>query len=414
MKFSVSSSVRTAKQTRWALFAAIALACNVLVRSAPIAYTLTVLAKTGDTIGRKTLTGFKLPSFGANSPAINAGGTVAFYATYSEGAFVGEGIFTQASLLLKTGDAVRGQTLDGIGFVPALNDSGTVAVRGLQSSRGSVILSSSTVLSKVGNTIGGQTLDDFGPPAINNKGGVAFVASFSGGTGIFTQTALLAKSGQSIAGQKLERFSPPAINDDGMVAFQSWLSGRSATAILTPTSVLVKAGDTIAGKTLTNLFFGSALNSSGTVAFIGVFPGGTGIFTQNALLVQAGESIGGLTLSTFGYPVINQSGVVAFFATYPGGMGVFTQTSLIAKTGDTICGKTLIGLGQPAINSGGTVAFAASFSDGSSAIILARPTMVPTHVSPGWSDEPSSCEPGANGEASHEGTPSRQRVWRCF
>jgi hypothetical protein len=199
-----------------------------------------------------------------------------------------------------------------------------------------------------------------------------------------------------------------------MVAFQSWLSGRSATAILTPTSVLVKAGDTIAGKTLTNLFFGSALNSSGTVAFIGVFPGGTGIFTQNALLVQAGESIGGLTLSTFGYPVINQSGVVAFFATYPGGMGVFTQTSLIAKTGDTICGKTLIGLGQPAINSGGTVAFAASFSDGSSAIILARPTMVPTHVSPGWSDEPSSCEPGANGEASHEGTPSRQRVWRCF
>ena len=110
---------------------------------------------------------------------------------------------------------------------------------------------------------------------------------------------------------------------------------------------------------------------------MGVFSGGTGVFTQNALLVQAGDTIGGQTLTSFGYPVINDSGVVAFFATYPGGAGIFTQTSLIAKTGDTICGRTLIGLGQPAINSGGAVAFAALFSDRSSAVILARPVMVP-------------------------------------
>src|SRR6476620_631505 len=62
--------------------------------AAPINYTLTVVAKTGDTISGKTLTGFKLPSLGANSPAINASGRVAFYATYSEGVYVGEGIFT--------------------------------------------------------------------------------------------------------------------------------------------------------------------------------------------------------------------------------------------------------------------------------------------------------------------------------
>jgi hypothetical protein len=101
--------------------------------------------------------------------------------------------------------------------------------------------------------------------------------------------------------------------------------------------VLVKAGDTICGKTLNDLFFGPALNSGGTVAFMGVFSGGTGIFTQNALLVQAGDTIGGQTLTSFGYPVINDSGIVAFYATYPGGAGIFTQTSLIAKTGDTIC-----------------------------------------------------------------------------
>jgi len=376
MKSIVNSSFWKARKTRWPVLALIALAWNVPASAAPISYTFTMVAKTGDTIDGKTLAGFKQPSFGPISPAINAGDGVAFYATYSEGALVGEGIFTPASLVLKTGDAVSGQTLDGISFVPALNDGGTVVVRGLLSSQRSAILSSRTLLAEAGDTIGGKTLNDVGLPAINNKGAVAFGASFSGGTGIFTQTALLTKSGQSIAGQTLDSFGPPAINDQGMVAFQSWLSGNITTAILTPTSVLVKAGDTIGGKTLTDLFFGPALNSSGTVAFIGVFSGGTGIFTQNALLVQAGDSIGGQTLTTFGYPVINGSGIVAFFATYPGGAGVFTQTSLIAKTGDTICGRTLIGLGQPAINSGGTVVFAALFSDGSSAIILARPTIV--------------------------------------
>ena len=140
--------------------------------------------------------------------------------------------------------------------------------------------------------------------------------------------------------------------------------------------MLVKVGDTIGGKTLTDLFFGPALNSSGTVAFMGVFSGGTGVFTQNALLVQAGDTIGGQTLTSFGYPVINDSGMVAFFATYLRWAGIFTQTSLIAKTGDTIRGRTLIGLGQPAINSGGAVAFTALFSDRSSAVIVARPAMV--------------------------------------
>jgi len=114
------------------------------------------------------------------------------------------------------------------------------------------------------------------------------------------------------------------------------------------------------------------------VAFTGVFSQGTGIFTQNELLVQAGDTIGGRTLTSFGSPVINDSGRVAFFATYEGGAGIFTQTSLIAKTGDTICGKTLIALGQPAINSGGAVAFTALFSDRSSAVILARPVLVPS------------------------------------
>jgi hypothetical protein len=352
----------------------IAMAWTVGTDAAPITYTLTVAAKTRDTIGGKTLTGFKLPSLGANSPAINGRGNVAFYATYSEGIYVGEGIFTPTDLVVETGKTICGQTLYGIGFAPALNDSGTVVFQGLLSSQTLAILTSTMFLAESGHKIGGHTPTSFGVPAINNNGTVAFLGSFSGGTGVFTQTALLAKSGDSIGGQTLATFGAPAINDRGTVAFQSWPSGRIATAILTPTAVLVKTGDTIGGKILTDLFFGPTLNANGTVAFIGAFSGGTGVFTEKALLVQAGDTIGGQTLTSFGSPVINDRGIVAFFATYPGGAGIFTQTELIAKTGDSIGGKTLIDLGQPAINSSGAVAFAALFSDRSSAIILARPT----------------------------------------
>jgi hypothetical protein len=140
--------------------------------------------------------------------------------------------------------------------------------------------------------------------------------------------------------------------------------------------VLVKTGDSIDGKTLTDLLFGPTLNSTDTIAFIGTFAGGTGIFTQKALLVRSGDTIGGQMLTSFGLPVIDDSGTVAFFGTYPGGEGIFTQSSVITKTGDVLSGRKLIGLGQPAMNRSGEVAFAAQFSDGSSAIVLARPTIV--------------------------------------
>lgn len=386
MRYALKSQLRKVKQTPWALPLAIMLVLSVPVRGNPLSYTLTVVAKTGDTIDGKTLTGFKLPSFGANPPAINASGRVAFYATYSEGAFVGEGIFTSTSLVLKTGDAVNGQTLEGISFVPAISDNGTVIVHGLLSSQKLAVLSSTTLLAESGDVIGGQKLTSIGVPAVNNKGAVAFVGSFSGGTGIFTQTALLAKSSEAIAGQELASFGPPVINDQGMVAFQGWLSGDAGTAIFTPAAPLVKVGDTICGRRLTDLFFGRALNASGTVAFVGVFPGGTGVFTQKDLLLQAGDTIGGQTLTTFGYPVINDAGIVAFFATYEGGAGIFTQSSLIAKTGDMIAGKTLTDLGQPVINRSGAVVFAGLFSDGSSAIMLARPIL-------GSAESRTSCSP---------------------
>ena len=357
---------------------AITLVLVVALRGDPTTYTLTMVAKTGDTIDGKTLTGFKLPSFGPNQPAINARGRVAFYATYSKGAFVGEGVFTPTSLVLKDGDSVSGQILEEISFVPAINESDIVVVQGLLSSQKLAVLSATTLLAESGDVIGGQKLTGINSPAINDKGVVVFVGSYPDGTGIFTQTALLARSSQLIAGQELASFGPPVINNQGVVAFQGWLPGGTSTGIFTPTAALVKVGDTICGKTLTDLFFNRALNASGMVAFVGAFQAGTGVFNQKNLLVQTGDTIGSEALTTFGYPVINDRGIVAFFATFPGGTGIFTQSSLVAKTGDRISGKRLTGFGQPAINRDGAVVFAGLFSDGSSAIILAKPTKEPS------------------------------------
>jgi hypothetical protein len=333
------------------------------------------MAKTGDLINGKTLTGFTLPSFGPSSPVINNNGTVVFYATCSEGEFAGEGMFTPDSVLVTTGDVVDGQTLEGINIVPAQNDAGRVVLRALLPSQALAILTSNAVLIRTGERIGGEILTDVGLPAINNHGEIAFVGAFESGTGIFTPTARLAKSGESIAGQTLLSFGPPAINDRGTVAYQAWLSGRIATAILTQRGVLVKVGDTISGKTLTDLLFGPALNAYDIVAFAGTFRGGTGVFTQDALLVQSGDKIGGQELTGFGLPVINDRGTVAFFGTFPGGAGIFTQSSLVVRTGDKVNGRTVIGLGQPAINDGGELAFTAVFSDDSSAVVLAQPEM---------------------------------------
>jgi hypothetical protein len=386
---SIDRPVRRLQTTRVLsslLFFTLALILSYPASAAVGGYDLAIVVKTGDVISGKTLTGFHPPSLGANSPAVDCHGGLAFYATYSEGALVGEGVFTPASLVLKAGDEVEGQALDGISLDPALNDGGTIVVRGFRGAETIAMVISKTSCTRIGKTIGGLTLTDFASPAINKGGAVAFIGSFSGGTGIFTPTALLAKSGEPIGGVTPANFGPPAVNNGRTVAFQSWLSAPGATAILTPTAVLVKTGDTIGGKTLTDLFFGPALNSNGTVAFGGAFAGGTGVFTQKAMLVRSGDTIGGKTLTSFGLPMIDDSGTVAFFGTYPGGEGIFTQSSVIAKVGDQVGGKTLTGFGQPAMTSAGTVAFAALFSDGSSAIVLARPKALipaPESATPG-------------------------------
>jgi hypothetical protein len=60
---------------------------------------------------------------------------VAFFGTYPGGA----GVFTQTSLIAKTGDTICGRTLLGVGQ-PAINSGGEVAFAGLFSDGSSAII----------------------------------------------------------------------------------------------------------------------------------------------------------------------------------------------------------------------------------------------------------------------------------
>jgi hypothetical protein len=87
----------------------------------------------GGTIAGKTLT-----FGGAGPPAINGSGTVVFQATFD--GFTGAGIFTPSTLLAKTGDTVGGKTLTTITGPASINDRGVVVFLGSFADSSSAII----------------------------------------------------------------------------------------------------------------------------------------------------------------------------------------------------------------------------------------------------------------------------------
>ena len=90
-----------------------------------------------------------------------------------------------------------------------------------------------TIVAQPGDTIGGKTLTGVGAPSINNRGVVAFPASFSGSVGIFTQSALVVQTGDTIGGKTLADIGgAPSINDLGDVAFLGFFTDGTYRLIL--------------------------------------------------------------------------------------------------------------------------------------------------------------------------------------
>jgi hypothetical protein len=300
-----------------------------------------LLVKTGDTIDGLTPLDF-------GTPVLNDRGTVAFIGTY-ESLGLQSAIFethesedcahVKSEVLVKAGDMIAGHTLGGFG---------------------------STVTAQ---------------PAIDNRGRVFFWAFFDSGTGagIFMPSALLVSTQER----------NPSTDGHGNVVIMNFTSNGGG--IFTQSSPLVESGDIIQGLTLLSFGDGPAVNHRGTVAFIGTFDDQSvsqvGIFTtreidgrpgdHSRLLVRTGDIIDGLTLTGLFSPIaINAPGTVAFAGIFSGGTGIFTQSALVAREGDIVDANVLgdlLVLRHQDINNAGEIVFEARFSDGSTGIILAEP-----------------------------------------
>lgn len=345
-------------------------------KAAPVVYVFSEVAKVGDGIAGKTITGFHLPSLPVAAPAISSRNVV-FYATFSGGGLAGEGLLTPNSLIVKTGDTIGGTSLLGTSLPFAVNDSGQLVFQATISG-GAGIFTTTSLLAKTGDSIGGQTLTGVSVPAINSGGAVVFQGSFVGGAGVFTPTSVLAKTGDVIGGQTLTNLlAGPAISDGGTVVYLADFAG--GPGIFTQNALLAKHTDTIGGRLLDGPFFSllsPSISAAGTVTFVYQDAQFGGIFTPSALLVKTGDVIENTAITGFAStPRMDSLGNVVFRATFAGGIGVFTQNAAVAKSGDRILGKVLTSVGPPAVSADGRIAFVGSFTNAPDAVIVAQPAL---------------------------------------
>ena len=352
-------------------------------------FQLSVIAKSGDTVaGQHILAVF--------SPVINDTGTVSYEANFGTSS---GGIFTATALLVQDGQSLGGVSLSPIvSPMGGMNSTGTV-VFSAQGSR--ALFTQSSVLVKSGDVISGKALQTFFGSSINDSGTVAFYAITTGGSdGIFTTSGSVAQPGDTIGGVLVTSFAPALtqIDNSGRITFGGRYSGGTGV-FQSNNSKVAKTGDVISGITLSD-FGNFSVSRAGRIAFQATFgSGGSGIFLPTGVVAKTGDVIGGQTLTGLSDPAVNDSGTTAFLGqTSSSTNGVFSQGTLLAKSGDNIGGKVVSYISAPlSINSGGVVTFVANFNDGTSAVVEAIPLQVPQAAPFGSVDTPANNITGVTG-----------------
>jgi hypothetical protein len=333
-------------------------------------YSLNILAKTGDVVDGQQL-GLILDT------AINDPGEVAFTAYCTPGLL---GIFTLSRVVTLVNAVIGGKTLTGFGTV-AINNQGSMAFQGASVQPGPIfedgVFTLSRLLATTGSVIGGKTLINSGSPTINERGKVVFQGVYAAGQGIFTPSEALIKAGDVVDGKLLTAVGAfPALNNRDVVAVLVLYSGGYGIWS-TDSGFVVQSGDIVAGKRILRVAF-TAINDAGEVAYTGSFEGGNGVFFRSQLIAQTG-TIEGKLVQEFSRVAINNRGDIVYLsqtarpASFEHDYGVFAGTQLLLYTGDTLAGKPVKFVGPPAINNNGHILFRVGFSDGTWAIVLARP-----------------------------------------
>lgn len=178
---------------------------------------------------------------------INERNEVAFFARLSDksGIFLARPSGLETIAIIGKPSPVKGGNYIGFGNrPPAINDKGEVAFvgfyEGAEPGRGLFLkgAGAAQIIAKSGDPVPGSTnnFTDFYSPAINARGDIAFIASFGGrNRGIFIKTAkgieTIAVTEQPVPGggkdEGFNNFTRPAINDRGEVVF--YAQSRSPT-----------------------------------------------------------------------------------------------------------------------------------------------------------------------------------------
>jgi hypothetical protein len=203
------------------------------------------------------------------SVAVNANGSIAFGATYTDAhGSSGTGVFAPGSVLAKTGQTIDGNVITSIGttfvglslqnvYFVARTNSG---ITGLFATHKAVV--------KTGESIGGNQITSIDYPAVNEFGNLVFAADTTTGAGLFNPPRVVFTQTYP-----LDDF-PAAINDFGDLVY-----GVSAGINLND-SLLLAYGDTIGTNVINGLAFPAALNDRDQVAIQGNIAG-----AANALIL---------------------------------------------------------------------------------------------------------------------------------
>jgi hypothetical protein len=267
--------------------------------------------------------------------------------------------------------------------IPAINDAGDVAfaaaVAGGKTVEGVFVsarrrLRAVAVAGGPAPGVASGTLAALDAPAINARGDVAFLATVRRGResmeAIYLRAGerlskIVAQGDPAPAGGAFGGFGPPALNDKGAVAFAAVVDGRAVPGGVFIASrqgvrMLTGAGDEApTGGIYAKFSERLALNDNGAVAFTAmlkdapmqaaIFVAGEGRLRKVVALGDAAP--GGGTWSHFGlWPALSATGAVAFAASVDGGpspVGVFVTkgmtTTKVAAVGDTLTSRAKIG-----------------------------------------------------------------------
>ena len=251
-----------------------------------------------------------------NYPAMNNHGTVAFYGqqTSEYGIYTGNG-GAITSIAVKDGAS----PFDFIDDNPSINDNGVVAFRVGEGSGEAIYVGSGGALTKISNGV-----ISAGVPAINNAGTVAFMVNLGGGDAAIaignggSVTPLVETSG---AFRYFNTWDQIAINDGGVVAFHARTDdgvNGIFTTDGTTTATIVDTNGPISFRFIPAANW--AFNNNGTVAFqASLDAGGGGIFTgpdpATNSVIQLGDSLFGETVTNLlngGRLGITDDGTIVF------------------------------------------------------------------------------------------------------